>query len=165
VPGGPSRTTFSLPPVDAQLAAERRERLRRPAVAAMDARLAIPDQRLRQAAQALQAAGDPGEQVLALRREDQDAGAGARVAQARDDDPAATGLPVPDRDLVTRLPEIELADLARPIDRALKRPRPRQKQRPHLAQVIVDDRLRRRAPQRLKQLADPDPRQLGLVAQ
>ena len=47
----------------------------------------------------LQAAGDPGQQILGLRGEHQHAGAGARVAQARDDDPAAAGLAVPDRHL------------------------------------------------------------------
>ena len=51
------------------------------------------------------------------------AGARARVAQARDHDPAAARLAVADRDLLARLPDIELADLARPIDRPLKRPR------------------------------------------
>jgi len=53
-------------PVDLQLAAERGKRLGRPAAMAVDAGLAVPDQRPRQAAQALQAAGDPGEQVLGL---------------------------------------------------------------------------------------------------
>jgi hypothetical protein len=48
---------------------------------------------------------------------------------------------VPDRHLALWLPEIELADLARPIDRPLKRSRPRNEQRPDLAQVVIDDRL------------------------
>jgi len=100
-------------PADAQLAAEGGKRVARPAIAAVNAGLTVPDQRLRQAPEPLQAAGDPGEQVLGLAREDQDAGARARVAQTRDDDPAATPLGVPDRDLLARLPDVELADLAR----------------------------------------------------
>jgi hypothetical protein len=63
---------------------------------------------------------------------------------------------VPDRDLLGRLPEIELADLARPIDRALKRAR-RIKQRPRLAQVIVEIVLPPSNPS-ADQLTDPLPR-------
>src|SRR5215218_2672864 len=62
-----------------------------------------------------------------------------------------------DRDLGPRLPQIELADLPRPIDRALKRPR-RVKQRPHLPQVVIDDRLAAIKAQRSDQLPDPLPR-------
>ena len=130
---------------------------------AVDARLPVPDQRLRQPAEPLQAPGDAREQVLGLRREHQNAGARAREAQTGDDNPAAAALTVPDRDLGARLPDVELANLARPIDRPLKRPRRRRKQRPDLAQIVIDDRLGRRAAQRLEQLADPDPRQLGVV--
>src|SRR5215211_3268892 len=54
----------------------------------------------------------------------------------------------------------ELADLARPIDRALKRPR-RLKQRPHLAQVVFDDRLAAVE----AQLADPLPGQPRIALQ
>jgi hypothetical protein len=63
---------------------------------------------------------------------------------------------VPDRDLLGGLPEVELADLARPIDRPLKRPG-RIKQRPHLAQIVIDDRVAAIEPQRLDQLPDPLP--------
>jgi hypothetical protein len=45
-----------------------------------------------------------------------------------------------DRDLGARLPQIELADLRRPIDSALKRPG-RREQRADLAQIVIDDRL------------------------
>jgi hypothetical protein len=62
---------------------------------------------------------------------------------------------VPDRDLGAWLPEVELADLARSIDGALERPWRRQEQRPHLAQVVVDDRLAAVEPQRHDQLPDP----------
>jgi hypothetical protein len=130
---------------------------------AVDAGLAVPDQNLRQTAQALQAAGDPGQQIMRLTREDQDAGTGAREAQAGDDHPAAAHLPVADRDRLARLPEIELTDLARPIDRPLKRSGRWREQRPDLAQIVVNDRLGRAATQRLEQLADPDPGQLGIV--
>src|SRR5205085_3093931 len=67
-------------PGDLQLAAERGERLRRPAGMAVDARLAIPDQLLRQRPQPDQAAGDPSEQIFGLLAEDEHPGAGARVA-------------------------------------------------------------------------------------
>ena len=69
-----------------------------------------------------------------------------------------------DRDLPGGLPEIELADLARAIDRALKRPG-RIKQRPHLAQVAIDDRLAAIEPQRRDELPDPLPGQLRVGLQ
>ena len=100
-------------PADPQLAAERGELLGRAAVVGVDAGLAIPDQRLRQPAELPEAAPDPGQQIRRLLGEDQRAGAGARVAQARDDDIALARLAVADRDLVLGLPDIELADLAR----------------------------------------------------
>jgi hypothetical protein len=56
-------------------------------------------------------------------------------------------------------PEIELADLARPVDRALVRAR-LDEQRTHLAQVVVDDRLGALEAERLDQLTHPDPGQL-----
>jgi hypothetical protein len=77
-----------------------------------------------------------------------------RIAQARDHNPRATRLAVPDRDLRPRLPQIELADLPRPIDRPLKRPR-RREQRPHLSQVVIDDRRAAIRPRRRDQLPDP----------
>jgi hypothetical protein len=50
---------LAKPPVDAQLAAEAGEGLRRPPAMAVDARLAVPDQRPRQPAQPREAARDP----------------------------------------------------------------------------------------------------------
>jgi hypothetical protein len=47
---------------------------------------------------------------------------------------------VADWNLLRGLPEIELGDLSPSIDRALKRSR-RIKQRPHLTQIVIDDRL------------------------
>jgi hypothetical protein len=58
--------------------------------------------------------------------------------QAAEHDPAPAGLA--DWNLLRGLPEIELADLSPSIDRALKRSR-RIKQRPHLTQIVIDDRL------------------------
>jgi hypothetical protein len=104
-------------------------------------------------------------QVLDSGREDQHARARARVPQARDNDVAAANLTVADRELLARLPNIELADLSGPPDRPRERPRRRCKQRPHLAEVVIDDRLARTAAQRLKQLTDPDPRKRRILAQ
>jgi len=71
---------------------------------------------------------------------------------------------VTDGHLNARLPDIELADLARPIDRALRRPRGRE-QRPDLTQVVIEDRLAANPARRLKQLPDPDTRKVGIVTQ
>jgi hypothetical protein len=69
-----------------------------------------------------------------------------------------------DRDLGARLPQIELADLRRPIDGALKRPG-RGEQRADLAQVVIDDRLAPVEPQRRDQLTDPLPGHRRVLAQ
>src|SRR5215213_1463607 len=149
-------------PVDLQLAAEHRELLARPAAVAVDAGLAVPDQRLGHRSQRPQTARDADQQVRRLLGEHQRARARARVAQACDDDPCPPGLAVPDRDLPPRLPEIELADLARAINRALKRPRRRREQRADFAQVVVDDRLAAIETELHDQLADALPRQLRI---
>ena len=78
---------------------KRGERLGRAPAAGVQAGLAVPDQRLRQRAERPQAAPDAEQQLRRLLGEDQRAGAGARVAQARDDDPALAGLAMADRDL------------------------------------------------------------------
>jgi hypothetical protein len=135
-----------------------------PAVA-VDASLTIPDQQLRQRAQRPQTATDPGEQIGRLLAEDQGASTGARVAQARDDDPALPGVPVTDGNLLLGLPDIELADLPRPIHGALERPRPRREQRAHLAKVVIDDRLAARKAQRRDQFPDALARQLRISLQ
>ena len=62
------------------------------------------------------------------------------------------------------LPEVELADLPRPIDRPLIGPR-RHEQRPHVAQIVIDDRLAAIEPQRRDQLTDPLAGHLGVTAQ
>ena len=63
-----------------QLPAERGELLARAAAVAVDAGLAVPDQRLGQRAQGPQTARDPRQQVRRLFREDQRAGASPSVA-------------------------------------------------------------------------------------
>src|SRR6202007_1022832 len=91
------------------------------------------------------------------------AGAGARIAQAGDDDITLAQLAVADGDGGTRLPQVPLADLAGAIDGALKGALG-QKQRAHLAQVVIDDRLAADKAERLDQLPDPDARQLRVLA-
>jgi hypothetical protein len=112
-----------------------------------------------------QTPGDAPEQVRRLLGKDQRAGAGPRVAQTRDDHPGAALLEMPDRNRLRRLPQIELADLRRSIDRALETPRRRREQRPQLAQIVVQDRLGARVAERLDQLPDPLTGQLGILAQ
>ena len=87
-------------PVDPQLPAERGERVGRPTGVAVDARLPIPEQPLRQAAQALQTPAPRSlPAILCLAPEDQHPGARPAEAQARDDNPSASRLSVPDGDL------------------------------------------------------------------
>ena len=69
-----------------------------------------------------------------------------------------------DGDLLAGLPEVELADLPGSIDGALERPWRRQEQRPHLAQVVIDDRLAAIEPKRRDQLPDPLTRQPRIAA-
>jgi hypothetical protein len=59
---------------------------------------------------------------------------------------------VTDRDLRARLPEIELQQLAGPIDGALIGPAAL-KQRPDLAQIVIEDRLSLDPPIRSRELA------------
>src|SRR5262249_54667235 len=142
-------------PADAELAAESSERLGWPAAAGVQRALAVPDQRLRQPAQPTKTLADPMQQVGRLLREHERAGAGARVWQTADHNVAAPCLPAADRNLAARLPKVELAERARPIGAALKGARPRQKQRPHLAQVVVEDRLAPGVALLLEQLPHP----------
>ncbi len=66
--------------------------------------------------------------------------------------------------MLGRFPQVELADLAGTIDSALVGARSL-KQRAHLAQVIVDDRLRTGKAERLDQLSNPDAGELGVATQ
>jgi hypothetical protein len=151
-------------PIDLQLAAERSELVAGAAVVGVDAGLAIPDQRVRQPAQLPKAAPDPGQQIGLLLAEDQRAGAGSRVAQAGDHDPALAGLAVADGDLLAWLPDVELADLAGTVDGARVVPCGL-KQRPDLAQEVIKDGLATDPAQRPQQLADPNAGQVGVLGQ
>jgi hypothetical protein len=71
---------------------------------------------------------------------------------------------VADRDRAAGLPQIPLTHLTRAIDRPLMRPLPFE-QRPHLTQIVIQDRLAAVEPERLDQLADADPRQLRILLQ
>jgi hypothetical protein len=135
------------------------------AAARVQRALAIPDQRLRQGAQLHEALADPVQEVGRLLGEDERPGASARIAKAADHDVAAPRLAGADRDLPARLPEIELQERARPVGGALEGTRPRQKQRPHLAQVVVQDRLAARVALLLQELAHPRARQPRLCVQ
>ena len=110
-------------------------------------------------APATTSSADPGQQVRRLLGEDQRASTRARVAKARNDDKALPRLAMTDRELLAGLPQVELADLPGPIDRPLKRPRCRRKQRPDLAQIVIDDRLAAIEAQRRDQLTDTLARQ------
>ena len=151
-------------PADPELAAEGGKALGRLPAAAVDRRLAIPDQLLGQAPQPLEAAAHPQAQIRELLREDQRRGERARVAELGRHHPAAAQLAVADRDRPRGLPEIELAQLAGPVDRALVGAQ-RQVAGADLAHVVVDDRLGAVKAQLGDQLADPLRGDAGLSAQ
>ena len=97
-------------------------------------------------------------------REHQRAGAGARVAQAARPRPSPRRVwPWPTGDLAPAAPtRSNWQSSPGPIDRPLKRPRPRREQRPHLAQIVIDDRLRRpRSPAAPAARGPADPGSLG----
>jgi hypothetical protein len=149
-------------PANPERAAEPDQRIGRLAAAGMDRALAIPDELLRQRAKDGQTAGHAEGDVLPLPREHQRAGDRARVAQLGGHDPAATRLAVADRDLASRLPEVELQQLPGAVDRALVGA-PALIKRAQLAHVVVEDRLAALIAELLDQLADPlggDPRVL-----
>jgi hypothetical protein len=127
--------------------------------------LAIPDQRPGKPAQPPQALGDAPEQIVGLLGEHQGAGATARVAQAANHHPAAATLAVADRDRRRRLPEVELADLARAVEGALEGPGRRREQRTDLTQVLIEDRPAAREALLDDQLADTRGRQARIQAQ
>jgi hypothetical protein len=66
-----------------------------------------------------------------------------------------------DRDLVRRLPQVELDDLAGSVDRPLERPGWRREQRPDFARVVIDDGLADGAAQRLSSSRTLTPGSLG----
>jgi hypothetical protein len=128
-------------PANRQLAVEAGEHVGRASAAGVDRALAIPDQRLRQRAKPAQTAAHPQQHVGRLLGEHQRAGDRARVAKLRGHHPAAARLAIAHRDLTARLEQVELQQLARPIDGALIGALGR-KQRPHLTHVVVEDCLR-----------------------
>jgi hypothetical protein len=126
----------------------------------MQRALAIGNQPRRQPADLAQAAPQPEEDVGRLLREDERPRPEARVAERADDDEALARLAVADRDLAPGLPEVELEQLPRAVDRPLVGARP-QVVGAHRAHVVVDDRLVAGKALLRQQLADPlalDPR-------
>ena len=151
-------------PAQRELPAEREERLGR-AAPRRDRALAIPDQLARQRPEPLQAAAHPERDVRELLREHQRAGERARVGQLTRHHVAAAGLTPADRDLTTRLAEVELRQLARTVAGALEAARRRQKPRPQLAQQVVEDRLAAHVAEPLELLADTHTRQPRLLSE
>ncbi len=86
------------------------------------------------------------------------------IAETAHDDPRPAGLTVTDWHRPRGLPQIPLADLPRPIDGPLVRAGAL-KQRAHLPQIVINDRLAAIEPERLDQFPDPDTGQRWLAAQ
>src|SRR3954454_4038914 len=145
-------------------AADAVERIGRLAAAGVDRALAVPHQRLRQCAQAAEAAAHAVDQVRRLLGEHQRAGDRAREAQLGGHDIAAAALAMADRDLRSGLPQIELQQLAGAIDRALIGALALI-ERPDVAQVVIEDRLRPVVAELLDQLADALARDPPVIAQ
>jgi hypothetical protein len=120
----------------------------------VDGALPVPDELLRQRAQALETAVHPEGQVGELLRERERRGQRPREAQLCGHHEAPPGLAVADRDRLARLEQVELQQLARSIERPLIGA-PRQVAGPQLAQVIVEDRPPALIAELLDQLADP----------
>lgn len=70
-----------------------------------------------------------------------------------------------DRDQAARLPQVELAGLTRPVERALEGPGRRDKQGTDLTQILIQDRAPARVADLGDQLADPRPRHTRLGTQ
>jgi hypothetical protein len=139
-------------PPDPELTAEGSElRCGSPATR-MDRALAIAHQLLGQRPEPPQAAAHAPGNVGPLLGEDQRALNRPRPAQLRGHHPAAPLLMVTDRNRLARLPQIKLAQLPRPINRALIGAS-HEKPRPHLAHPVIEDRLATHIAQLLRQLA------------
>ena len=151
-------------PVELQLPTERGIDIRRAPAVSVQRALPVPHKRRGQSPQRPQAASDAPQQIRCLLGEHQRARTRSRIAKAGNDDVALACLTMADRDLTLRLPQIELADLPRPINSALERAL-RREQRAHLTQIVIDDRLAARIAQRLDQLTNPNPSQLAIRAQ
>jgi hypothetical protein len=85
--------------------------------------LAAPHQLLRPRTELPQVSCEAPEDVGCLLAEGQCADDRTRPATLTRHHPATAALPVTDRDVLRRFPQIALHQLARPIDRPLKRPR------------------------------------------
>jgi hypothetical protein len=113
--------------------------------------------------QARWAGGDRGRGAQARRRQ---LAPGSREMRTIDNGRRRSprpGLAEADGDRRARTPQVELHELSRPIHRPLVRPRRRREQRPHLAQVRIEDGLMPGVPQRCDELGDANGRQLRLV--
>jgi hypothetical protein len=119
----------------------------------VDRALAVPDEHLRQRAEAAEAAVHAIDQVGRLPGEHERAGERARPAELGGHDVAAPRLAVADRDLDPRLEEVKLHQLAGPVGGALVGAPPLV-ERPGLGQVVVEDRPAAVVAERLDQLAD-----------
>lgn len=148
-------------PADRKLPAESRERVGRAPAAGVDRALAVPDQLARQRVEPAQATVHAPRDVAELLGEDQRAGERTRVRQLAGHHPAAAGLAPADGDLRAWLAQIELRQLPRPITRALKAARRRQKPRPQLAQQVIEDRLAAHVAELLQLLTHPHPDSVG----
>jgi hypothetical protein len=137
---GPAIAGIEDDPAERELVAEGEEGLSR-AAARRDRPLAVPDQLLRQAPSRARQRLIPQAMSGNSFREDERSGEGARVRQLAGHDVAAPRLVPAGRDLRLRLAQVELRQLAGPVDGALEASRRRQVARPQLAQKIVEDRL------------------------
>src|SRR5437879_2680777 len=151
-------------PAERELPAEGEELLRGLTLRG-DRALAVPDELRRQGAEALQAAAHAEGDVLKLLGEHERAGERARIGKVAGDDESAPRLPESDRDLPSRLAEVELAELPGSIAGALEAPRRRQIARAQLAQEHAQDRHRARIAERLDLLANAHGRERRLVGQ
>src|ERR1700685_2662978 len=143
-------------PVELQLPTERGINIRRAPAVSVQRALPVPDKRRWQASQRPQALSDAPEQIRCLLGEHQRTRTDPRIAKTGNNDGGLACLTMADRDLTLRLPQIELADLPRPIDGALERAL-RREQRPHLTQIVINNALAARIAQRLAQLTKPNP--------
>jgi hypothetical protein len=132
-----------------------------PSATGVQTPLAIPHQHSRQPAERPQTACDAPQHIGGFFTEDKRTSADSGISEACNDHPGPAGLAVANRHMLRGLPQIELTDLPRPIDGALICPACR-KQRPDLAQVVIDDRLAAIKPERRDQLPDPHARQFGI---
>ena len=142
------------PPADRHLPAERGELLGRPPATGVQAPLAIDHQALGQRTEPPHAPPHPPQHVRRLLGEHQRPRAEPRETERADNHVPLARLPIADRDLPLRLPQIELGHVPRPVDRALIGPLI-QEERTHLPHIIVGDRLAALEPLLDQELADP----------